>query len=233
MIQQLVARLIGIASPTPAQKWEGAQQVLTADPLDIVLSMEEYRDRATMFETSDLDDARSGLWKMGRFAGVGDWPSAADPWNHLMYAYVLESTRVVQILKRVVLAYRTGESLGIPSLATQRWLDVTEALLFGAANPLAAWLSTSTLRQDPEAVRRNAYWRLFGLELGFGKEDNSPAAYDKAAAANTGFNALFDEIAAGKSASGNNPSAPPCSATRERPDRSRARSCPDPTPPSL
>lgn len=194
MIQQLVKRLIKTDTPTPAQKWLAAQKVLTADPLDLVLAMEEFLDRATMFEPRDLSGARGRFWEMGFFANLGEHLTETDPWDHLIYAYVLESTRVVQIFKRVVFAYRTGESLGIPSLETQRWLDATEVLLFGAANPFAAWLSTSTLRQDPEAVRRNAYWRMFGLELGFGSEDNAPASYEKAAAANTGFNSLFEEL---------------------------------------
>ena len=79
-------------------------------------------------------------------------------------------------------------------LLTQRWLDATEVLLFGAANPFAAWLSTSAVRQDPEAVRRNAYWRFFGLDLAFGTEDNRPPVYDKAIAANANFVALFEEL---------------------------------------
>jgi hypothetical protein len=100
----------------------------------------------------------------------------------------------VQILRRVVREYRSGEGLGVPSVASQRWLDATEMLLFGAANPISPWLSTSTIRQDPETVRRNAYWRLFGLDLAFGTDDNRSPVYDKANAANTGFVRLFEEL---------------------------------------
>ena len=87
---------------------------------------------------------------------------------------MLENTRAVQILRRVVREYRFGEGLGVPSVATQRWLDATESLLFGAQNLLSPWVSTSALRTDPEAVRRNAYWRMFGLDLAFGTDDNRP-----------------------------------------------------------
>jgi len=194
VIHQLIKRLIKTDTPTTEQKWLAAHKVLTADPLDLVLAMEEFLERATSFGSPEPVGARNRFCEMGLFVNAGQHLTKTDPWDHLIYAYVLESTRVVQILKRVVSAYRTGESLGIPSPETQRWLDATEVLLFGAANPLAAWLSTSTLRQDPEAVRRNAYWRLFGLELGFGGEDNAPAIFEKAAAANTGFNALFEEL---------------------------------------
>lgn len=94
----------------------------------------------------------------------------------------------------MVRAYRSGESLGIPQVATQQWLDATEALLFSAAYPFSAWLSTSSVRQESEAVRRNAYWRLFGLDLAFGGDDNRPPVYDKAEATNSNFVRLFEEL---------------------------------------
>ena len=40
--------------------------------------------------------------------------------------------------------------------------------MFGAPNPIPGWLSISTVRPEAEAVRRNAYWRLLGLDLAFG-----------------------------------------------------------------
>jgi predicted ATPase len=43
-------------------------------------------------------------------------------------------------------------------------------------------------------VRRNAYWRFFGLDLAFGTDDNRPPSYDKAKAANTSFISLFEEL---------------------------------------
>jgi hypothetical protein len=199
MIPQLVRNRVKLVRPdpdnaTPDQKWTAAQTVLTADPLDLTLYMEQVWDQAAAGEPGEADSARLAFWSMGRFGGdVGDAP-LVGPWDHFGYAYVLECTRIVQILKRIVREYRSGETLGIPSADTQRWLDVTETLLFGAANPLSAWLSTSTIRQDPEAVRRNAYWRMFGMDLSFGAEDNGPPVYDKAKAANTSFNALFEEL---------------------------------------
>jgi hypothetical protein len=112
----------------------------------------------------------------------------------LIYAYTIENTRAAQILARVVRAFRGGEGLGVPSVATQRWLDVTEALLFNAGNPVAAWLSTSSIRTSAEAVRRNAYYRLFGMDLAFGTDTNAPFPYDKAEAANKTFVPLFEEL---------------------------------------
>lgn len=196
MIHHLIKQILRLSDPStapPQDIWNASMAVLTADPLDLVLYMERVWDLSTQGEPSDLARARDKFWLMSRFQdSVATY--AVDPWDHLAYAYVLESTRIVQILKRIVRAYRSGESLGIPSVDTQRWVDATEALLFGAANPLAAWLATSVVRPDPEAVRRNAYWRMFGLDLSFGTEDENAPAYEKAAAANTGFTALFEEL---------------------------------------
>lgn len=199
MIQQLVRQL---AAPpiTPAQ---AAVAVLTADPLDLVLRMEQVWNAADLWAPNPgpgggagpAGQARRALWGLGQFDAAALPPTGGAPaWDHLGYAFILENTRVVQIMRRVVRAFRSGEGLGVPSVATQRWLDVTEVLLFGAANPLAAWLSTSTVRPDPEAVRRNAYWRLFSQDLAFGTEDNRPFSYDRAQATNSSFLPLFEDL---------------------------------------
>ena len=212
MLHHLVSRLAenlapARTPPTPTELSTAADWVLTADPLDIVLYMEQVWDTSLMFDPADEGtipapfpgrvvqqvEARDKLWGMGRFSGFKT-VAASEPWDHLGYAYVVENTRIIQILKRIVRQYRTGESLGVPSYETRRWLDVTEALLFGASNPLSAWLSTSSVRPDSESNRRNAYWRLFGLDLSFGSEDNGAVDYVKAAAANTGFVAVLEEL---------------------------------------
>lgn len=192
MIQQLVQRLMVAAGVT---REEAAAKVLASDPMDLVLHMEQVWNKFNPWGPNPppAGPAREALWKTGDYKDAA--PAAGAPaWDHLGYSYVLENTRAVQILRRVVREYRSGEGLGIPSVATQRWLDATEALLFGAANPISGWLSTSAIRQDSEAVRRNAYWRFFGLDLAFGTEDNRPPAYDKAKAANTSFITLFEEL---------------------------------------
>lgn len=197
MIHHLIKQVLNLpdaSAASPQQIWDASLDVMTADPLDLVLYMERVWDLSTHGEPRDYASARDKLWEMSRFKDMPSTLYPIDPWDHLSYAYVLESTRIVQILRRVVRAYRSGESLGIPSIETQRWVDATETIMFGAANPLSAWLSTSVVRPDPESVRRNAYWRMFGLDLSFGTEDEGAPAYEKAAAANTGFTALFEEL---------------------------------------
>lgn len=207
MIRQLVNGIFADGLPAiashPAVAKNNMDQainaVLTADPLDLTLYLEQYWDT---FSPS-AGQARRNLWGTGRFAAI----KPPDPifaatsteigipsWDHLAYSYVLENSRASQIFRRVVREYRSGEGLGVPSADTRRWLETTEALLFGAGNLIPPWLSTSSARQDAEAVRRNAYWRLLGMDLAFGTEDNRQAEYAKASAANTDFVRLFEEL---------------------------------------
>lgn len=193
MIQQLVQRVMDSNPVLTTQ--QAAETVLSADPMDLILYMEQVWDDADQADGDHADEGRKQLVATGRFANLDPIaPTPYGPWDHFGYAYALENTRIVQILGRIVREYRNGEGLGVPTPATRRWVEATEALLFGAANPFTAWLSTSSLRKDPEAVRRNAYWRMFGLDLAFGAEDNSAPHYEKAHAANTGFAPLFEEL---------------------------------------
>lgn len=196
MIQQLVLRYAAQKGIGPA---EAALRILTSDPIDLVLGIEqtwrEYLDaNRPAAPISGLINAggRPFLTGAGGLSMAG--AAGARAWDHLGYAYVLENTRVVQIMRRVIREYRSGEALGVPSVWTQRWLDAAESLAFGAFNPLAGWLSTSAVRPDAEGVRRNAYWRLFGMDLAFGADDGRPAPYDKASVANTTFVPLFEEL---------------------------------------
>lgn len=201
MIRQLVKGIFTTGLPAalpypavaPGDMDAATNAVLTADPLDLTLYLEQYWDSYS----PSAGPARRNLWDSGRFKTITPAApiSATVPsWDHLGYSYVLENTRASQILRRVVREYRSGEKLGVPSLATRQWLDATEALLHGAGNLIPPWLSTSGARHDAEAVRRNAYWRLLGMDLAFGSEDNRPYDYEKASAANTGFVKLFEEL---------------------------------------
>lgn len=204
MIRQLVNHIYTLGHPAsgvPAGNMDQATAaVLTADPLDLTL----YIEQVWHSYSPPIGLTRKKLFDLGRFQDVAPPPPIAVPqppgdpgvpsWDHLAYSYVIENTRATQILRRVVSEYRTGERLGVPSPETRRWLETTEALLHGAANLIAPWLSTSGARQDPEYVRRNAYWRLLGMDLAFGTPDNRPAEYVKASAANTDFVRLFEEL---------------------------------------
>jgi hypothetical protein len=197
VFQQLVDRMVNppAGAPPALSREQAAAQLLGADPLDLLLYAEQVWNGFNPWFPNPrpaAGPARRAAWSVGEFFRYTPLPGPI--WDHLGASYVLENTRAVQILRRVVREYRSGEGLGIPTTETQRWLNATETLLFGAHNPLAAWPGTSTIRPEPEAVRRNAYWRMFGLDLAFGTEDNKPPTYDKANAANGAFLKLFEEL---------------------------------------
>jgi hypothetical protein len=99
-----------------------------------------------------------------RSPAAGQSLPSGMPWEHLIYALLIENTGVFEILAEVVRRYAVGETLEEPSLETQRWLRATEELFFRDP-PLFHILGvTSQLRPDMRIARRNAYWRLFGMD---------------------------------------------------------------------
>jgi hypothetical protein len=116
-------------------------------------------------------------------------------WDHLIYAYSLEQTRVFEIFRRVLFEYLHGERLEVPSAAGQRWLRATEDLLYRDAPSSHIFAVTSWIRPDVRASRRNAYWRMFGLELDHAAQAGAPYEYVKASASNADFVWTFEEFA--------------------------------------
>lgn len=192
MIPQLVDRLIG-EGLTPAH---AVARVLGADPIDLVMYLDRVWAAAHPGEPQSLRQQLMDLSAFGdhAFPATGPLPASVRSWHHVGFSFCIDNTRAAQILVRVVRAYRSGEALGVPSVETQRWLDNTEVLLSGAANPFGAWLSTSAVRPDAEGVRRNAYWRILGMDLAFGDESNAPVGYHKAESANREFTQVFEEL---------------------------------------
>lgn len=197
LVERIAAREPAGATgvPTaPAGREAIGAMVLGSDPLDLLLHLEQVWDAFDPWKPDPrpAGPARRARWATGAFARFE--PDANPAWNHLAYGFMLENTRAVQILQRVVRHYRLGESLGTPSMATQRWLDAAEVILGGETAPMAPWAPARFPARDPEAIRRNAYWRLFGMDLAFGAEDNGPLAYEKAEQHNADFVPLFEEL---------------------------------------
>jgi hypothetical protein len=115
-------------------------------------------------------------------------------WDHLIYAYMIENTRVFEVFRRVIAEFVQGEKLGTPLPEAQRWLRNTEELFFKDGAPFLITSLTSHLRNDARAGRRNAYQRMFGMELNHGGDDGKPYPYLRADAANNDFVATFEEF---------------------------------------
>jgi hypothetical protein len=86
-------------------------------------------------------------------------------WDHLIYAYVIESTGLYEILAQILSRIVRGETLGRLSPATLQWARATEELLFRDPPLFSIGGIESRLRPDIRIARRNAYWRMFGLDL--------------------------------------------------------------------
>ena len=123
-------------------------------------------------------------------------PAPAPPvtWHHLVYAALLEQTRITDIFRRVVYEWVHGERLPTATQDSQRWLHTTEQLFFNNAWSYSVRSVTSNVRPDASAVRRNAYWRMFAWDLQHGTDDGKPYPYVRAEAANRDFTLFFEAL---------------------------------------
>ena len=130
------------------------------------------------------------------------WPTApglvADFTNsstyHLFYSYLLENTRLLQIFERVIEKYLHDEDLGIAPQAVYQWILNSEKLFFKDSSTRSSNIR-SLLRASYDANRRNAYHRLFGVDLAFGdinSQSGGAYPYQKANTANQQFIPLFE-----------------------------------------
>ncbi|NJM65720.1 MAG: hypothetical protein HC851_08635 [Acaryochloris sp. RU_4_1] len=115
-------------------------------------------------------------------------------WDHLIYAYLIENTRIYEIFRRVIHEYRHGERLGVPLASSQHWLRNTEELFFRDPSPFSIYSVVSYVRSDQAASRRNAYYRMFGMDLNHGMDDNKSYPYIKPDTANREFVSTFEEF---------------------------------------
>jgi hypothetical protein len=114
-------------------------------------------------------------------------------WQHLIYAYMIENTRLLEIFRRVILNCQTGERLGVITPASQRWLWTTEELFFREPGPYSIGTLTSEVRQSAASIRGNAYQRLFAMSLNT-PQDASKPAFVVAEHANVDFINAFDDL---------------------------------------
>ncbi|MGC4093004.1 MAG: hypothetical protein QM756_34980 [Polyangiaceae bacterium] len=122
---------------------------------------------------------------------IGDFHTR---WDHLIYAYMIENTRVYEIFRRVLHEFFHGEKLGTPTPEIQNWLRVTEELFYSSPPPLHVIDVESYIRPDQRSLRRTAYQRMFGMDLNHGSDDGKPYPYVKAEAANGDFVNTFEEF---------------------------------------
>ena len=86
-------------------------------------------------------------------------------WHHLSYAYLIEATGVAEIFLEVVRRLVVGETLGPLSIDGTRWLRATEELFYRDPPLFSIGGVVSEARPEARISRRNAYWRMFGMDL--------------------------------------------------------------------
>lgn len=124
------------------------------------------------------------------------------PPYHLIYAYLVENTRSTQIFERLIYLYMHDEKLNKATPAQDpnirrafQWMVNTENLFFKYLSNASYRNVTSQLRQSPDATRRNAYYRMFGMDLAFGDNtSNTPVSFYKSEFNNQPFIILFEKF---------------------------------------
>jgi hypothetical protein len=147
-----------IGSPSPGPPLLGSLEIVDA------LDLPRQPLPAPLLLPSGIDLAAVDTWD----ERIG--PQSADGsigllWHHLSYAYVLESTGIIEIFAEVVRRLVVGETLGQLDPVSVKWLRATEELFFRDPPLFSIAGTVSELRPQARVNRRNAYWRMFGLDL--------------------------------------------------------------------
>jgi hypothetical protein len=119
-------------------------------------------------------------------------PKQSTNWDHLIYAYVIENTRIFEIFSKVLETYMFSEQLETPSPASQQFWRNVEFLIYGDAMPSMLWTTSSRLRRDEVANRLTTYYWMFGIDLSHAGEIAAQHPYQKPAAANRDFIPTFE-----------------------------------------
>jgi hypothetical protein len=117
-------------------------------------------------------------------------------WDHMFYAYLVESTGVFEILAEVVRRYVSSETLPAPTATTMAWVRATEELFFRDPPLFRVGGLTSQLRPDARINRRNVIWRMFGVDLPHPVPgvEGQPWKRETTSTANTRFLEIWNEL---------------------------------------
>jgi hypothetical protein len=122
----------------------------------------------------------------------GSLPAKPTYWDHLIYAYVIENTRIFEIFSKVLETYMFSEELETPTPPSQLFWRNLEFLIFGDAMPSMLWTTSSRSRRDEVADRLTTYYWMFGIDLTHAAEVAGKHPYQKPAASNRDFIPTFE-----------------------------------------
>jgi hypothetical protein len=124
-------------------------------------------------------------------------------WDHLVYAYLIESTGVYEVMAEVVRRLVVGETLNTLSAPSIKWLRSTEELFFRDPPLFSISGAVSEVRPNDRVNQRNAYWRMFAMDLphplpsrwaGSGGTGEGLWKSDIGGGVNTGFREKWTEL---------------------------------------
>jgi hypothetical protein len=152
-------------------------------------------DRAIQKHWFDMNNGPINLFNL--------FASDSPPPYHLIFAYLVENTRITQIFERLIYLFQHDESLGVASSGDAiqqqafQWFINTENLFFKTLSNTSYRNIAGNLRPNPEASRRNAYYRMLGMDLAFGDPNTTGStdySYFKAKTSNREFILLFEQF---------------------------------------
>jgi len=180
--------------------WQSRAQDLTHPP-KLPLGHPGHRSDIASLPDDWLNELRDAAGIEPPTGSAAIWTTVDDSerigtvlWDHLIYAYMIENTRIFEIFRRVLHEFLHGEKLGVPTADAQHWLRNTEELFYRDAPPFSITTINSHIRADLRSSRRNAYWRMFGMDLNHGADEGQPYPYIKADAYNNEFVTIFEEL---------------------------------------
>lgn len=130
-------------------------------------------------------------------------PNNLIPPYHMVYAYLVENTRIAQIFERLIYLFMHDEKLkkvtpiaaGNANRTVFQWIMNTENLFFKNLANNSYRNIVSQVRVSADATRRNAYYRMLGMDLAFGDiTSNTTVNFFKAEANNQPFIVLFEKF---------------------------------------
>ncbi len=133
-------------------------QTLVKELVNLGIAQDEDEARANVMQMTPVQMAAglTAAWR-GQFQDY--------VWPHLIYAYAIENTRIYEIFRRVIAEYLHGEKLGSPSFEAQQWIHTTADMFYKDTPSLSDWSLDNHVRPKIAAIRRNAYYRMFGMDL--------------------------------------------------------------------
>jgi hypothetical protein len=119
-------------------------------------------------------------------------PTHPTNWDHLIYAYVIENTRIYEIFSKLLNKYIHGGELETPTPASQLFWRNLEFLIYGDAAPSMVWTTSGRLRRDEQACRCSTYYWMFGIDLSHAPQIAGEHPYEKPADSNRDFIPTFE-----------------------------------------